>query len=57
MLKPPTPAARFAIGSLEAESMSAPLTWSGVHVGFFALSVAAAAATNGAEKDVPLSCM
>ena len=37
--------------------MRAPLTWSGVHLGFWARSVAAAAATNGAAKDVPLSCM
>ena len=37
--------------------MSAPFTWSGVHVGCWAMSIAATAETTGAAKDVPLSCM
>ena len=46
-----------AAGVALAETMSAPLTWSGVQSGCWASSIAAAPATIGAEKDVPLSCM
>lgn len=40
-----------------AVSMIAPLTWSGVHVGWLARIWAAAPATTGAAKDVPESWM
>jgi hypothetical protein len=40
-----------------AVSISAPLTWSGVHSGWTARMWAAAAATAGAANDVPESCM
>ena len=36
-----------------AVSMSAPLTWSGVQLGYFARSCAAAPATTGAANEVP----
>ena len=46
-----------ALGVSFAESMSAPLTWSGVHSGWRASTCAAAAATTGAANEVPESSM
>src|SRR5439155_21300468 len=58
MFSSPTP--REPLGapvSGVAVSISAPFTWSGVHVGFLSMIMAAAPATIGAENDVPLSFM
>ena len=52
---PSDPGAAF--GVCFAVSMSAPLTWSGVHSGWRARIWAAAPATTGAANDVPESSM
>jgi hypothetical protein len=52
----PTPREpRVAAGVSFADTISAPLTWSGVHSGWRARTCAAAAATTGAANDVPES--
>jgi hypothetical protein len=54
----PTPTdPKSAEGMCVAVSMRAPLTWSGVHVGFLASMYAAIPETSGAANDVPESSM
>jgi hypothetical protein len=54
----PTPSeSGAAVGVLLAVTISAPLTWSGVHVGCVARICAAAPDTIGAENEVPESWM
>ena len=52
---PSEPGAAAGVGF--AETMRAPLTWSGVQFGCWASSIAAAPETIGAEKEVPLNSM